>query len=137
MEKWQKAYACHIPYLRKHASYDCQFWYTFVKWWYLQMAQNDKNSVCLTQYIRNCTSYDCGFWYRCVKWWYLQQVFSFFSKFWFFGFLEGGVKGQKMTHNYQFQSVTLFISRTVTTVICSYPGQGTWQDLNPPLMIPF
>ena len=24
-------YVCHIPYLRKHASYDCEFWYTYVK----------------------------------------------------------------------------------------------------------
>ena len=28
-----------------------------------------------------------------------------------------GVKGQKMTHNYQFQSVTLNISRTVDHII--------------------
>ena len=66
-----------------------------------------KNYVCLTPYLRNCTSDDCGFWYTCVKWWYLQHfVFSFFifyfiyffifSKFWFFGFLGGRVKGQKI-----------------------------------------
>ena len=23
---------CHTSYLRKHASHDCNFWYTFVKW---------------------------------------------------------------------------------------------------------
>ena len=31
-----KNYVCHIPYLRKHTSYDCDFWYTCVKWWHLQ-----------------------------------------------------------------------------------------------------
>ena len=49
----------------------------------------------------------------------------------FFGFLGGRVKGQKMTHNYQFQSVTLYyISRTIgqhmkivgTQVIMVSPG---------------
>ena len=32
------------------------------------------------------------------------------------GVFKGGVKGQKMTHNYQFQSVTLHISRTVDLI---------------------
>ena len=27
---------CLALYLRNCASYDCGFWYTFVKWWYLQ-----------------------------------------------------------------------------------------------------
>ena len=30
---------------------------------------------------------------------------------------RGGLKMQKMTHNYQFQSVTLYISRTVDHMI--------------------
>ena len=38
--------------------------------------------------------------------------FSCFQKPDFFAFLWG-VEGQKMTHYYQFQSVTLYISRTV------------------------
>ena len=45
------------------------------------------------------------FWCTCVKW-YLQQFFSFFQNSDFYG-----VWGQKMTHNYQFQSVTLSISQ--------------------------
>ena len=87
-----------------------------VKW--QKIAQNDKKSVCLTPYLKNCTLYDCGFWYTCVKWWYLQQFFHIFSKFWFIGFLGGGgrLKGQEMTHNYQFQSVTLYISRTYNII---------------------
>ena len=39
-QKWSKMTkkcVCHTPYLRKHTSYDCGFWYTCFKWWYLQM----------------------------------------------------------------------------------------------------
>ena len=28
-----KNHVCHTPYLRTHTSYDCHFWYTFVKWY--------------------------------------------------------------------------------------------------------
>ena len=37
-KKWPnilKNYVCPAPYLRNHTSYDCQLWYTYVKW-YLQ-----------------------------------------------------------------------------------------------------
>ena len=46
-------------------------------------------------------------------------IFFIFSKFWFSGFFGegGGDKGQKMTHNYQFQSVTLYFSGTVDHII--------------------
>ena len=105
---------CHTSYLRKHASHDCNFWYTFVKWYNFFMyiffqcffhfleilifqfvrsvigqkiMQNNKKCIPFTWYLKNCTSYNCDFWYTCVKWWYLQQVFFIFSKFWFSGFL--------------------------------------------------
>ena len=29
-------YIHHTPYLRNRTSYDHNFWYTYVKWWYLQ-----------------------------------------------------------------------------------------------------
>ena len=64
----------------------------------------------LTPYFRNPTSYDRGFLVHMSKKTIFAAVFFIFSKFWFFEFLagEGGeAKGQKMTHNYQFQSVTL------------------------------
>ena len=35
---------------------------------------------------------------------------SDFSEFFFFFFFWGGVKGQKMTQNYRFQSTRLYIS---------------------------
>ena len=66
--------------------------------------------ISITPYLRNRTSYDCGLRYNFVKWWYLQQFFSFFQNSDFLDF-QGG--GQGMTHNYQFQSITLYISRTV------------------------
>ena len=30
-------YTCHLPYLRNIIAYDHYFWYTYVKWWYLQV----------------------------------------------------------------------------------------------------
>ena len=98
----------HTPYLRKHTSYDHDFWDTckmmtspgaffifskfcFLGCWRGKRAKNgpkwQKKYVSLTRYLRNCTPYDCNFWYSFVKWWYLQWFFSFFSKFWFFRFL--------------------------------------------------
>ena len=43
--------------------------------------------------------------------------FSFFQNSVISGFLEGGVKGQKLTHDYQFQFVTPYISRTADHII--------------------
>ena len=36
--KMTKIFVCLTPYLRNHTSYDCGFWYTCVKWWYLQQV---------------------------------------------------------------------------------------------------
>ena len=44
-------------------------------------------------------------------------IFFIFSKFWFFCFLGGGIKGKKMTHSNQFQSVKFYISRTIDHII--------------------
>ena len=50
-----------------------------------------------------------------------RTCFFNFPKFWFFRVFffggGGGVKGQKMTQNYQFKSVTLYILRTVDNII--------------------
>ena len=35
--KMSKNSLCHTPYLRKHRSYDCDFWYTCVKWCHPQV----------------------------------------------------------------------------------------------------
>ena len=71
-------------------------------------------------------------WWLTLKSWYLWGLFltsimckmniypaiSFIlSKFWFFRFLEVWVKVQKMTHDYEFQSAALYISRTVDHII--------------------
>ena len=48
------------------------------------------------------------------------DTFSFFKILSFRRFRGGGwggVKGQKVTHNYQFQSVTIYISRAVDHII--------------------
>ena len=116
MAQNDKKYVCCTPYCMKHTSYDCDFWYTCVKWWQIffnffkifilwlvrgvkgkEMAQNGKK-ISVTPYLRSRTSYNSGFWYTCVKWWYLQQFFSIFR------FLMRGGRGKRaiMTHNYQF-----------------------------------
>ena len=35
--KMTKISVCRIPHLRNHTWYDCHFWYTRVKWWYLHL----------------------------------------------------------------------------------------------------
>ena len=88
-----------------------------------KMAQIDQK-FCLSHSVSQ-EPYPCTvFWYTCVTW-YLQQVFSFFQNadFWVFR----GVKRQKMTHNYQFQSVTLYISRTVYHIIKMF-GMQVWNN---------
>ena len=54
-------------------------------------------------------------------------TFFLFSKFWFFVFLGGEGKGQKVTHNYQFQSVTLNISRTLDHTM-KIVGTQVWNN---------
>ena len=102
---------CCAPYLRNRTSSDHNFWYTYVKWWYLQgffsffqnfdflgffqqilYIKGDKwpkmknnNYICHTPYLRNRTSSDHNFWYTYVKWWYLQVFFSFFKNLDFLG----------------------------------------------------
>ena len=90
---------CCAPYLRNCTSSDHNFWYTYVKWWYLQgvffnfflilifwavrgvkgqkVAQKMKNNnyICHVLYLRNSVAYDHDFWFTCVKWWYLQVFF--------------------------------------------------------------
>ena len=107
MSKMTKSFVCHFPYLRNHTLYDCHFWYTFVKWYYLQgfshflkililwivsgvkgkkwKKKKKKKSVCPAPYLRNHTSYDSHLWYTFVKRLYLQVFFSFFQKFDFLG----------------------------------------------------
>ena len=87
---------CHTPYLRNSKAFDHDFWYTCVKWRYLQgvffsfflkfwffgllggggagggvkgkkMAQDDKKILSCTSYLRNHTSYDLDLWYTCGK----------------------------------------------------------------------
>ena len=35
--RWQKKIVWSTSYLRNHVSYDCHLWYTYAKWWYLQV----------------------------------------------------------------------------------------------------
>ena len=102
-------YICHASYLRNSIGYDHDFWYTCVKWWYLEgffsffwnffifwavrrvkgqkIAQKMKsnNYICHLPYLRKSVAYDHDFWYTCVKWWYISAFFPFF---WNFEFLD-------------------------------------------------
>ena len=82
--KMKNNYIRHAPYLRNNAAYDHDFWYTIVKWWYLQVvfsffqnfdflgceggkrAENgpkwEKNSVCVAPYLKQHASYDFHLW---------------------------------------------------------------------------
>ena len=108
-------YICHASYLRNSIGYDHDFWYTFVKWWYLEgffsffwnffifwavrrvkgqkIAQKMKsnNYICHLPYLRKSVAYDHDFWYTCVKWWYISAFFPFFEILSFWTVM--GVKG--------------------------------------------
>ena len=70
-----------------------KFWYTCVKWWYLQaffsfflnfdFSGSYKNYICHAPYLRNSIAYDHDFWYTCVKWCYLQEFFSYDFHLWY------------------------------------------------------
>ena len=66
-----------------------------------------KHSVRCTSYLRNHTPYDP----------YLLSSLFMILEGWKGGGGARWVKGQKMTHNYQFQSVTLYILGTVDHII--------------------
>ena len=97
-----KNYVCRTPNLRKHTSYDREFWYTKIKWHFQipfffffflilisrvvrevkvqKMAQNDKKFLCVSLCISETIPHlILVFWYACVKWWCLKQFFSFFQ----------------------------------------------------------
>ena len=93
-------YICHVSYLMNRKACDHDFWYTCVKWWYVQefflifwnfhfwavrgvkgksIAQNEnKNYIRHEPYLRNSITNDHDFCYTCVKWWYLQLLFFLF-----------------------------------------------------------
>ena len=130
MAQNNKKVVCHILYLTKHKSYDHDFWHTCVNWWHLQyffyffrilifqvvrgvkgqkMVQNDKKFYLAQSWLMLTTVL--------ILLWFLVHVFktmkssaSFFIFRILIFFIFRGIKGQKMTQNYQFQSATLSIS---------------------------
>ena len=124
-------YIRHMPYLRNSIAYDHGFWYTCVKWWYLQVffllifsffwllgqkiAQDDKK-ICLFYWIsQEPYIIWLSFMVHKCKMIISPGFFLFFSKFWIFGFLGGsnGKKWPKMTK----KLVSLRISGTVPHMI--------------------
>ena len=117
-----KNYIHHAPYLRNSIAYEHNFWYTCVKWWYLQVfffffrnfdfwgckwgkrwPKMMKNSVAL--HISGTIDHAIfilSFMVQLCKMMIFQVIFSIFSKFWFSGLLGGekGKKWSKMTKNY-------------------------------------
>ena len=136
-------YVCHAPYLRNSTAYDHEFWYTCVKWWYLEVlfnffhififlavraikeqkiAQKTKNSVCRTSYIRNHTSWLSFVVHKC-KMIISSSIFFIFSNFWSFGLL-GGSKGKINSPKWQnILSLALQISGTIHQMTLIYGAQ--------------
>ena len=112
-----------MPYLRNSIAYDHDFWYTCVKWWYLQVVvfqflkillfgvvrgvkgqkavQNDK--ICCLSHFISLEPYIIwlSFMVHLCKMLIYPSIFFIFSKFWFFGLLGGwkSKKRSKMTKN--------------------------------------
>ena len=122
-------YIHHMPYLRDSIAYDHDFWYSYVKWWYLQaffeifvfwavrgakgqkMAKMKNNKyICHMPYLKNSIAYNHDFWYASVKWLYLQAFLSFFWNFHF----SGGGKRVKNNPKWKMTitSITCYISGT-------------------------
>ena len=116
----KKNYVHHTPYLKNHLSYDGNLWYTFVKWWYLQMlffifykilfsgllrsikrekmAQNDK-ILSIMLHISGTIHYMIVIYGRHVQNDDISRHFFFqFFKILIF-WVVSRVKGQKMTWN--------------------------------------
>ena len=118
MAQNDKNSVCLAPYLRNHTWYGHHVYFSrcvfhlfkvlifwVVRGVYRQkMALNDKN-VCPSHSMSWELYLIWQFFYSC-KMMISPAIFFVFSKVWFFGFLGG--KRAKMTHNYQFQSVTLY-----------------------------
>ena len=81
------------------------------------MAQNDKK-ICLSHSVFQ-ERYLIWLWFlvHMCKMMISPAIFFFFKILIFQVFRGVGVKVQKMTHSSQFQSVTLYISRTVDTQV--------------------
>ena len=101
-------YICHAPYLRNSIGYDRDFWYTCVKWWYLEgffsfffhffifwavrgvkgqkIAQKMKsnNYIRHLPYLRKSLAYDIWSWFLV----HLCKMMIFFPFFWNFEFLD-------------------------------------------------
>ena len=143
-------YPCHVPHLWNSIACNHDFWYTYVKWWYLNAflfvhffkivifwifsgvkAKNgpeDKNSVCCSLYLRKHRSYVFNLWCNCVKWWYLQRFFCCIKilVFW----VVSRVKGQKMVQNEKkILFVVLHISGTIHHMFFIY-GRHVQNDIS-------
>ena len=130
-----KNYVCRTPYLTNQTSYEHDFWYASVKRWHIHFFKSlifqvvgEKGQKMVQIDKKFCLSHSVALEPYLIWLWFLVHIskrmtslaiFFIFSKFWLFGFLGdgGGVKRQKMIHNYQFQSVTLYTLTTVDHII--------------------
>ena len=117
-------YICHTPCFRNSIAYDHDFWYTCIKWWYLQvffqffkilifravrvvkeqkMAQNDKK-VCLLHSISE-EPYIIWLWFLV----HMCKMIIFPVNFFILGFFRG-IKGKKWP---KITNFSLFCSGTV------------------------
>ena len=126
-------YICHAPYLMNSIAYDHDFWYTFVKWWYLhmlfpvsqnfekeqKMVQNDK-TLCLSHSMsQEPYIIWLSFMIHMRKMVISAGIFFIFSKFWFFGSIEG-VKGQKIAQNDKKLCLSHSVSQEPYMIYCDF-----------------
>ena len=129
----KKNSVCCTPYLRKHTSYDCDFWRFFMisPGFFFIFSNIDfpdcDKKFCPSHPVSQETVHQI-----IVKLsWSLMHIyklmifpaifFSFFQILIYWGFSRE--KGQKMTQNCQYQSVTLHISETVDYIIKIFGAQ--------------
>ena len=133
-------YICQVPYLSSNIAYNNDFWYTIVKWWYLQVffsfffflvfwavsgakgqkiAQNDKTFCLSCSISQESFVIWLSFMVHLCEIMIFPGLFFIFSKFWFSGLLaveraKNGPKWEKII------SVLLHISRNIHYMIFIY-----------------
>ena len=123
------SYAQHTPYLRNSIAYDHDFWYTCVKWWYLQVFfsffwhfhfkkwPKMTKKICLLQLI---SQKPYIIWLAFIvplrKMIISPGAFFIFSKFWFSGLLGG--KKIAQNDNQFCLSCLIYQKPCIMNVIC-------------------
>ena len=138
---------CHVPYLRNMRAYDHDFWYTIVKWWYLQVFFFIFLKILIFWVVRGIKRKKRSKWQKILSVMLhiagtihymiviygahmlhdnISWCFFHFSKIFIFGVVSWE-KGQKMVQNGKRFSVVLHISVNIHHMIVIYV-MNVWKD---------